>query len=158
MDTTGRIFTGVNVFHFAGGPCAEVVVLGHVASAGARPVTTMVAVGKHRTGGDLAVWSMPPSATRPTPRLSGDRADDRRDLVPVRHLLPYSFTFPDAQPTRFIRIPDHNAPAHREAGGGGLSFGTGPPYIRRGYGDSLTSDRGQRRSARDGFRAAGVRT
>ena len=45
MDTTGRIFTGVNVYHFTGGPCAELVVLGQAASEGAGPLTTIVAVG-----------------------------------------------------------------------------------------------------------------
>src|SRR3712207_5766916 len=45
MDTTGRIHTGVNVFHFTGGPCAELVVLGAAAAAGAGPLTTIVAVG-----------------------------------------------------------------------------------------------------------------
>lgn len=44
MDTTGRIFSGVNVYHFTGGPCAELVVLGQAAAAEAGPLTTMVAV------------------------------------------------------------------------------------------------------------------
>jgi cytidine deaminase len=32
MDTAGRIHTAVNVFHFTGGPCAELVVLGAAAA------------------------------------------------------------------------------------------------------------------------------
>lgn len=35
MDVTGTIHTTVNVYHFAGGPCAELVVLGAAAAAGA---------------------------------------------------------------------------------------------------------------------------
>lgn len=35
MDTSGRIHTAVNVYHFTGGPCAELVVLGAAAAAGA---------------------------------------------------------------------------------------------------------------------------
>jgi cytidine deaminase len=31
---TGRIFTGINVFHFSGGPCAENIALGNAAAAG----------------------------------------------------------------------------------------------------------------------------
>ncbi|UNI15598.1 Cytidine deaminase [Purpureocillium takamizusanense] len=44
----GLSFTGVNVFHFTGGPCAELVVLGVAAAQGvlAKNITTMVAVGR----------------------------------------------------------------------------------------------------------------
>ena len=45
MNARGVIFTGVNVHHFTGGPCAEVVVLGVAAAAAAAPLITMVAVG-----------------------------------------------------------------------------------------------------------------
>ena len=34
LDSTGRIHTGLNVYHFTGGPCAELVVLGVAAAAG----------------------------------------------------------------------------------------------------------------------------
>ncbi|KAK1148708.1 hypothetical protein N8T08_008593 [Aspergillus melleus] len=34
MDSSGRIHTGLNVYHFTGGPCAELVVLGAAAAAG----------------------------------------------------------------------------------------------------------------------------
>jgi cytidine deaminase len=40
----GRIVTGLNVSHFTGGPCAELVVLGAAAAAGIRQLTTIVAV------------------------------------------------------------------------------------------------------------------
>src|SRR5450756_1975178 len=50
MDTTGRIYSGVNVYHFTGGPCAELVVLGMAASAGAGPLTTIVAAGDQGSG------------------------------------------------------------------------------------------------------------
>ena len=49
MDANGVIYTGVNVHHFTGGPCAEVVVLG-VAAAAPAPLITMVAVGKGGRG------------------------------------------------------------------------------------------------------------
>jgi cytidine deaminase len=45
LSSTGAIYTGVNVFHFTGGPCAELVVLGVAAAAGAvDKLTHMVAV------------------------------------------------------------------------------------------------------------------
>lgn len=34
LSSTGRVFTGVNVFHFTGGPCAETIALGNAAAAG----------------------------------------------------------------------------------------------------------------------------
>jgi cytidine deaminase len=45
LSSTGAIYTGVNVFHFTGGPCAELVVLGVAAAAAAvDKLTHMVAV------------------------------------------------------------------------------------------------------------------
>ncbi|KAI9040673.1 uncharacterized protein KD926_007753 [Aspergillus affinis] len=51
MDSSGRIHTGLNVYHFTGGPCAELVVLGAAAAAGVGvglsteiQLTTIVAV------------------------------------------------------------------------------------------------------------------
>ncbi|CZT00484.1 related to cytidine deaminase [Rhynchosporium agropyri] len=34
LTSTGRIFTGINVFHFSGGPCAENIAFGNAAAAG----------------------------------------------------------------------------------------------------------------------------
>lgn len=46
----GRMFTGVNLFHFTGGPCAELVALGAARAAGATELTHIVAVGNHGRG------------------------------------------------------------------------------------------------------------
>lgn len=46
----GQTFTGVNLYHFTGGPCAELVALGAARAAGARKLTTIVAVGNHGRG------------------------------------------------------------------------------------------------------------
>lgn len=46
----GSIFTGVNLYHFTGGPCAELVALGAARAAGATEVTDIVAVGNHGRG------------------------------------------------------------------------------------------------------------
>ena len=46
----GRVFVGVNVHHFTGGPCAELVALGAARAGGARELTHIVAVGNHGRG------------------------------------------------------------------------------------------------------------
>lgn len=46
----GRMFAGVNLHHFTGGPCAELVALGTARTQGAREITTIVAVGNHGRG------------------------------------------------------------------------------------------------------------
>ncbi|WP_415951704.1 cytidine deaminase family protein [Streptomyces sp. KLOTTS4A1] len=46
----GRIFTGVNVYHFTGGPCAELVAIGAAATAGVRELSAIVAVGDRGRG------------------------------------------------------------------------------------------------------------
>ncbi|MGA5150067.1 cytidine deaminase [Streptomyces griseoincarnatus] len=46
----GRIVTGVNAYHFTGGPCAELVVVGTAAAQGAYGLRTIVAVGDRDRG------------------------------------------------------------------------------------------------------------
>jgi cytidine deaminase len=41
----GHMYGGINVYHFTGGPCAELVALGHARASGARELVTVVAVG-----------------------------------------------------------------------------------------------------------------
>ena len=48
--TDGRVFVGVNLYHFTGGPCAELVALGAARAGGAREITGIVAVGNHGRG------------------------------------------------------------------------------------------------------------
>ncbi len=45
-----RMFAGVNLYHFTGGPCAELVALGAARAAGAREIVTIVAVGNGGRG------------------------------------------------------------------------------------------------------------
>ncbi|MFF4214628.1 ASCH domain-containing protein [Streptomyces sp. NPDC001796] len=49
-DARGQVFGGINLYHFTGGPCAELVALGHARAAGARDLTTIVAVGDRDRG------------------------------------------------------------------------------------------------------------
>jgi cytidine deaminase len=44
-DSEGSVHVGVNLYHFTGGPCAELVALGSARASGARELTTIVAVG-----------------------------------------------------------------------------------------------------------------
>jgi len=46
----GRTFAGVNLYHFTGGPCAELVALGAARAGGATQLTHIVAVGNHGRG------------------------------------------------------------------------------------------------------------
>lgn len=45
-----RMFAGVNLYHFTGGPCAELVALGAARAAGAREIVRIVAVGNGGRG------------------------------------------------------------------------------------------------------------
>ncbi len=49
-DADGGIHTGVNVYNFAGGPCAELVVIGAAAASTDAALTAIVAVGDHGRG------------------------------------------------------------------------------------------------------------
>ncbi|MFC9690816.1 cytidine deaminase family protein [Kribbella sp. NPDC056951] len=49
-NADGRLFAGINLYHFTGGPCAELVALGHARASGARDLTTIVAVGNENRG------------------------------------------------------------------------------------------------------------
>jgi cytidine deaminase len=46
----GRIVTAVNAYHFTGGPCAELVLLGAAAAQGIYELETIVAVGDRDRG------------------------------------------------------------------------------------------------------------
>lgn len=105
LDTTGRVHTGVNVHHFTGGPCAELVVLGAAAAAGAGPLMLVAAVGDG--GRDVlppcgrcrqVLLDLHPDAHVVVPGDAGPRT------VPVRALLPDSYRQPDAAPERLVRF------------------------------------------------------
>jgi cytidine deaminase len=46
----GKMYGGINLYHFTGGPCAELVALGHARASGARELSTIVAVGNFGRG------------------------------------------------------------------------------------------------------------
>ena len=105
MDLAGEIHVGVNNFHFNGGPCAELVVLGIAATAQAGPLATMVAVGDGSRGVippygrcRQTLLDQHPDCTVLVP------SDGQILSVPVRQLLPYSYEFPDGGAERFVRF------------------------------------------------------
>lgn len=46
----GKMYGGINLYHFIGGPCADLVALGHARACGARELSTIVAVGNWGRG------------------------------------------------------------------------------------------------------------
>ena len=92
----GRIFTGINVYHFTGGPCAELVALGHARAAGARELVTIVAVGDDGRG--------PQAPCGRDRQVLADLHPGIEVIVPtadgvvrvrVENLLPYAFSVTD---------------------------------------------------------------
>ncbi|MEU1127269.1 cytidine deaminase [Streptomyces sp. NPDC005899] len=93
----GRVVTGMNVHHFTGGPCAELVVIGAAAAAGAHELTAIVAVGSDDRG------VMPPCGRCrqvlwdyfPEIRVTVRTGEGLRAL-PVRDLLPFAYSVGDS--------------------------------------------------------------
>jgi cytidine deaminase len=88
----GCIVTGVNAYHFTGGPCAELVVIGAAASQGCYDLERIVAVGD----GD---WNIVPPCGRcrqalfdyfPTIEVIV-RSNDNFLTYPIAELLPETF-------------------------------------------------------------------
>jgi cytidine deaminase len=105
MDTSGKIHTAVNVYHFTGGPCAELVVMGVAAAAHAGPLLTIAAAGDRSRGlippcdrCRQAILDLHPDALVAVPSSSGPQ------LRPIRKLLPDMYLFPDAHARRIVRF------------------------------------------------------
>lgn len=105
MDTAGRIHEAVNVYHFTGGPCAELVVLGAAAAAGAGPLVTIAAAGDRGRGlippcgrCRQALLDLHPDVFVAVP------TDDGPTLRPILKLLPDTYFFPDADARRIVRF------------------------------------------------------
>ena len=107
MDTSGRIHTGVNVHHFNGGPCAELVAIGTAAAANAGPLVTIAAVGDQGRGllapcgrCRQVLLDLHPDALVIAP--AGTTGEPSIATVPA--LLPHSYRHPDSAPKRLLRF------------------------------------------------------
>jgi cytidine deaminase len=94
----GSIVTAVNAYHFTGGPCAELVLIGTAAAQGAYELETIVAVGDRERG------VVPPCGRCRQALLDyfpGLKvivgAGDRLRAVPIADLLPESYVWADHQ-------------------------------------------------------------
>ncbi|WP_394433986.1 cytidine deaminase family protein [Streptomyces sp. SGAir0957] len=95
----GRIVTGMNAYHFTGGPCAELVVIGAAAAQGVYELDTIVAVGDRERG------VVPPCGRCrqalldyfPEMRVIVRGDGGRARAVPVRELLPFTYVWADHQ-------------------------------------------------------------
>lgn len=105
MDTAGKIFTDVNVAHFTGGPCAELVAMGTAAAAAPGPLMAIAAVGNQGRGVlspcgrcRQVLIDLHPDVFVVVPAAEGPQ------LVSVRDLLPHAYRQPDARPPRIVRF------------------------------------------------------
>lgn len=85
-DASGGIHTGVNLFHFTGGPCAEMVAL---ANAGGVAVVRIVAVGDEGRGVLNPCGRCRQILMDLAPGIEVMLADGR--TLPVERLLPSSY-------------------------------------------------------------------
>jgi cytidine deaminase len=88
--TDGRVFVGVNVYHFTGGPCAELVALGTARAGGATHLSHIVAVGNHGRGpigpcgrDRQVLFDYYPEIRVILPTPEGVRSVTVRDLMPM---------------------------------------------------------------------------
>jgi cytidine deaminase len=86
----GTMYGGINLFHFTGGPCAELVALGHARACGARELSTIVAVGSWGRGpvgpcgrDRQVLFDYHPGIRVILPTADGLRSVGIRDLMPL---------------------------------------------------------------------------
>ena len=104
----GRIFAGVNLYHFTGGPCAELVALGAARAGGARELTTIVAVGNHGRGpvgpcgrDRQVLFDYHPDIRVILPTEVGARSVSIRDLMPLAAVRTVDGGTQQLEPSRF---------------------------------------------------------
>ncbi|MEU9961290.1 cytidine deaminase [Streptomyces sp. NPDC050982] len=93
-----RIVTAVNAYHFTGGPCAELVLLGTAAAQGAYELDTIVAVGDRDRGVVPPCGRCRQVLVDYFPALKVIvGASDRLRTVSITDLLPESYIWADHQ-------------------------------------------------------------
>ncbi|MGW2371523.1 MULTISPECIES: cytidine deaminase family protein [Kitasatospora] len=97
-NADGRIITALNAYHFTGGPCAELVLIGAAAGQGAYDLTTVVAVGDRERGVIPPCGRCRQVLLEYFPELGvivGQGAELR--TLPVLELLPEAYVWADHQ-------------------------------------------------------------
>lgn len=86
----GGMYGGINLYHFTGGPCAELVALGHARASGARELSTIVAVGNLGRGpvgpcgrDRQVLFDYHPNIRVILPTATGVRSVRIKDLMPL---------------------------------------------------------------------------
>ena len=104
LTSTGRVFTGINVFHFTGGPCAENIAFGNAAAAGVGS-TYSPGTSDEKLVCCVAVWNDKRGVISPCGRcrqmmfdyypemrvIVNDVEGQGLKTVGVRELLPYAY-------------------------------------------------------------------
>lgn len=105
MDIDGQIFRAVNVSHFNGGPCAELVALGVAAAAGSEQLLTIAAAGDRGRGlippcgrCRQVLLDQHPGILVAVPTGEGPA------MRPVHKLLADSYFYPDGPTGRILRF------------------------------------------------------
>ncbi len=105
MDTNGGIHKGVNVHHFTGGPCAELVALGVAAAAQAGPLVAMAAAADGGRGllppcgrCRQVMLDLHPDILVAVPTSDGPQ------MRPLRRLLGEAYIHPDSDAQRILRF------------------------------------------------------
>ena len=99
MDSAGNVFTGVNVFHFTGGPCAEPVAVGQAVAApeAVLPLTCIAAV--HDRGVIAPCGRCRQILFDLYPEIRAVvRTKIGHEAKPVRDLLPFVFDWREIEP------------------------------------------------------------
>ncbi|MGO4145024.1 ASCH domain-containing protein [Paenarthrobacter sp. YAF11_1] len=105
MDANGHIYEAVNVHHFTGGPCAELVALGIAATAKAGPLVTMAAAGCGGRGlispcgrCRQVMLDLHPDILVAVPTTDGPQ------MRPIAKLLADAYAFPESNAERVVRF------------------------------------------------------
>jgi cytidine deaminase len=94
----GRIVTAVNAYHFTGGPCAELVVIGTAAAQGLYQLNPIVAVGDRDRGVVPPCGRCRQVLLDYFPELGVIVGNgDRRRTVRITDLLPETYVWADHQ-------------------------------------------------------------
>ncbi|WP_406345957.1 cytidine deaminase family protein [Streptomyces sp. NBC_00648] len=100
----GTMYGGINLYHFTGGPCAELVALGHARASGARELSTIVAVGNMGRGvvGPCGRDRQVLFDYHPGIRVLLPTAEGVVASVGIKDLLPFAYAWsPDAVSTAY---------------------------------------------------------